>query len=413
MTDLEYTDLLSNIINWRKRGQFDIAHLLASDALKTRSDESSLWHTLGQIHTERGEWADCLYCYSKALDLINQKRTGGGFDLQYQTTALGVAQSAMRLGDFSQHIWNLWEVGRFDVSWNPWPGSTYWCGGRLGDEFESLLVQAEGGFGDIFMFTRWLPLLKSRFKIKKLGLTVFKSMQNFTDWTKLGVDEVFAVNEDMMDFSWKYSTSIMSLPSACGMNSWLDIPRPWLPDVNMDVPTGNMRIGLCWRAEQNSSPINTKSLPVGVAESIAKRLGNERECDIYSLSPAQKDLYNEGEFDQPASIRYEPNRMTDWRKTAEYILSMDFVVTVDTAVAHLTGILGVPCLVLLPKSSCWRWGTQLSFSHWYGQTTRRHALYRQAKPLAWADDVDQIVNLAVEKNVWRDGVLIKRGRRYA
>ena len=84
--------------------------------------------------------------------------------------------------------------------------------------------------------------------------------------------------------------------------------------------------------------------------------------------------------------------MTDWAATRDYILSMDFVVTVDTAVAHLTGLLGVPCLVLLPIGACWRWGLPGEIPPWYGP---QMTYYRQKQPLTW--DANEIVAAVKER----------------
>ena len=72
---------------------------------------------------------------------------------------------------------------------------------------------------------------------------------------------------------------------------------------------------------------------------------------------------------------------------------MDFVLTVDTAVAHLCGLLGVPALVLVPAGGCWRWGvTEETVSHWYGPDL---TLYRQPVALEW--NATDIVNTLLER----------------
>ena len=85
--------------------------------------------------------------------------------------------------------------------------------------------------------------------------------------------------------------------------------------------------------------------------------------------------------------------MREWRDTAAYLCSMDFVLTVDTAVAHLCGLLGVPALVLIPAGGCWRWGvTEETVSHWYGPQL---TLYRQPVVLEW--DATDIVKTLLER----------------
>ena len=51
--------------------------------------------------------------------------------------------------------------------------------------------------------------------------------------------------------------------------------------------------------------------------------------------------------------------------TAAVLMSLDLVVTVDSAVAHLAGALGVPVWTLLPLVPDWRWLLERSDSPWY------------------------------------------------
>jgi hypothetical protein len=245
------------------------------------------------------------------------------------------------------------------------------------------------------MFMRWLPLLKKRFPyLTRIGLMIWPPLYDFCDWSALGIDYVYRIGVDSVRFDYRYSTSIMSMPAVFKMSSWADIPAytglpedmmwSWYAVLRSDVPT---RIGFCWRAEENTSPVRTKSLPVEIAEEIVSGLSTTG-ARLYSLSPERQDLYSSGQFAQPAGLAYESGRMNTWRDTAAYLRTMDFVLTVDTAVAHLCGMLGVPALVLLPVSSCWRWGDPSNRADcpWYGPTMR---YYRQSVPFEW--DAEGIV----------------------
>jgi len=61
--------------------------------------------------------------------------------------------------------------------------------------------------------------------------------------------------------------------------------------------------------------------------------------------------------------------------------SLDLVVTVDSATAHLAGALGRPVWVALRVQPEWRWMEGRSDSPWY--PTMR--LFRQTTPLYWSD----------------------------
>ena len=192
----------------------------------------------------------------------------------------------------------------------------------------------------------------------------------------------------------------MSMPAVFGAQGWSDIPcigwsgLPAAWDRSGSDRSKPFRLGFCWRAEENSSPIRTKSLPVEVASQVTAFLEEGiKGVEIYSLSPERKDLYNTDSFEHPDGVALEFEHMREWRDTARYLCSMDFVLTVDTAVAHLCGLLGVPALVLVPAGGCWRWGvTEETVSHWYGPDL---TLYRQPVALEW--NATDIVNTLLER----------------
>lgn len=406
LTDDQYLTRLGLSVGLRRTGYYTEARKLAMDLVTARPYESSVWHTLAQIWTDTGEFDAALHCSTEAARLIRANGTLATEQgrQQFQAISLGHAIALLRYGKFAD-AWDSWEAGRIGVSWTPWPGAEYFNGKgkRISYQGSSLLVQSEGGYGDTFMFMRWLPLLKKEFNFARVGLMLWPPLANFCDWEALGIDKVYKIGVDTMPFGeWKHATSVMSLPAVFGMNGWGDIPaisphyEPFpLPIYGLRQPGEPLRIGFCWRAEENTSPVRTKSLPLETAERIIAAFDPEG-TEIYSLSPQKADLYNSGVFQEPAGLRVAPERMTDWRATADYLCSMDYVVTVDTAVAHLAGLLGVPALVLLPRSSCWRWGLpNRTESYWYGSQMK---LYRQPEPLQWnAGEITKMIQERLER----------------
>ncbi len=384
MTDEQFLERLSLAVGLRKTGYYKMAEQLTDDLVKVRPNESSLWHTRGQIHTELGEFDAALADHHRTLDIMDELPYISRE--QFQMASMAYGQCLMRQERFLE-AWPYWEQGRFEVSWSPWPGSRPLVSPPPdGVSIDSLLVQSEGGYGDFFMNMRWLRLLKQRFSIGRVGLMIWRPLARFADWREMGVDEIHEIGHDKLSFAaYEYSTSIMSLPALFGVRSYSDIPPVRVDRVRWEQGK-TFRLGFCWRAEENSSPVRTKSLPLEVAEKVARWLPGRKQMNIYSLSPEKKDLYSESEVIQPAGTVLKPECMTTWKDTAGYICFMDFILTVDTAVAHLSGLLGVPALVLLPRSSCWRWGDHRRLSGpWYGP---QMTYYRQPVALDWrADDI--------------------------
>jgi ADP-heptose:LPS heptosyltransferase len=93
---------------------------------------------------------------------------------------------------------------------------------------------------------------------------------------------------------------------------------------------------------------------------------------------------------------------SDFADAAGAVFNLDLVVSVDTAMAHLTGALGKPCWVMLPDyKTDWRWLENREDSPWYPGLMR---LYRKREGVAWS---------AVIERICRDVTAILAGRQAA
>ena len=66
--------------------------------------------------------------------------------------------------------------------------------------------------------------------------------------------------------------------------------------------------------------------------------------------------------------------------TASIIKSLDLVISVDSAIAHLAGSLGKPTWLLLNYVPDWRWGLGGENTDWYPSMR----IFRQEKPGDWS-----------------------------
>ncbi|MBN2751484.1 MAG: glycosyltransferase family protein [Rhodospirillaceae bacterium] len=76
----------------------------------------------------------------------------------------------------------------------------------------------------------------------------------------------------------------------------------------------------------------------------------------------------------------------DFLETAHTIVALDLVITVDTAVAHVAGCLGIPTWIMLAAEPDWRWGPTDTTTPWYASAR----LFRQATLGDWAPVVATI-----------------------
>lgn len=76
----------------------------------------------------------------------------------------------------------------------------------------------------------------------------------------------------------------------------------------------------------------------------------------------------------------------DFNDTATIIASLDLIISVDTAVAHLAGALGKPVWTLLPKPPDWRWLLHRADTPWYPSMR----LFRQTTAGDWQSVVSEV-----------------------
>ena len=78
--------------------------------------------------------------------------------------------------------------------------------------------------------------------------------------------------------------------------------------------------------------------------------------------------------------------LTDFAETAALLKQLDLLITIDSAVAHLAGALGVRTFLLLRRVSDWRWFDERKDSPWYPSMT----LFRQKTLDVWDDVVEEM-----------------------
>ena len=98
-----------------------------------------------------------------------------------------------------------------------------------------------------------------------------------------------------------------------------------------------------------------------------------REIDVKTLTDFPK-------------IHQHQDDLLDFSDTAALIDEMDLVISVDTAVAHLSGAMGKKTFILLPYSPDYRWMLDRADSPWYPTMT----LYRQKNRGDWVGVFDTI-----------------------
>lgn len=255
-----------------------------------------------------------------------------------------------------------------------------------GEPFEgkTLLLHFEQGFGDTFMFLRYAPLVKARG-----GRVVLLAQPELADVaaTCQGLDAVVPEGSPLPPFDLQlplpslprvFRTDLDSIP--CEI-PYLDVPEkvPGREAIlqRLARTEGRLRVGCAW----SGSPIHRRDKERSVPPGIFARLGAIPGVDWYSFQHGAAK-----EAPLPGLTPLGPVLRT-FSDTAYALSGMDLVITVDTALAHLAGAMGIPTLLLVHFQPDYRWLLDRPDSPWYPSLR----IYRQAFPGDWNSALTQVI----------------------
>lgn len=211
----------------------------------------------------------------------------------------------------------------------------YWNG-----ESGKLLVYSDQGIGDFVLWSRYIP-----------DNAIVEVQSEISEIFNTGRYQVYKQGDDLPSFDYVCSigslayiaNKIISFPSYIKTNHKRKIKYKW-----GTVSSGN----------ELFPGNNERSLDEKL---YIQYLGN----DIVNLSIKTSDnIRNAG--------------IGSWEDTIRAIQNCEKVITVDTAVAHFSGALGKPTVLLLRKNHDWKWG-DMEQSVWYPSVK----CYRQFEEGDW------------------------------
>ena len=227
-----------------------------------------------------------------------------------------------------------------------------------------LFVYHEQGFGDTLNFSRLL--FDERLASQDVVFMPQKELYSLFLTSSLPARVVSGEEALSEDFTFDYHLPLMSLPyylgleSAFGNVNYINIDTE-RKDYFASKLSGikSKKIGIVWQGNKDYSGDADRSIKLSM-------LGRFLDAG-YALVSLQKNI-DETEFESFAKGRevFEfSSDISSFADTAALIASLDCVLSVDTSVAHLAGILNKPTFLLLPFMADWRWRDEGEKSDWY------------------------------------------------
>ena len=262
---------------------------------------------------------------------------------------------------------------------------------------QTIVLHAEQGLGDTIQFSRYAKIVADLgarviLEVQKPLIGLFETLE--------GVTKLIAKGDALSPFD--YHCPLLSLPLAC-KTTITTIPRStfylrsdpakvahWLQRLGTKTKP---RVGLVWNGgfRPNKPEIwqenERRNMPV-------QKLCMLKPFNLMWVS-LQKGDPAETEFKQLQQVGWDgpdilncTDDLKDFSDTAALIGTLDLVITVDTATAHLAGALGKPVWLLNRFDSCWRWLLEREDTPWYPSMR----IYRQPTLGDWDSVIQRVCN---------------------
>ena len=345
--------------------------------LKIKPDYAEAYNNIGIVLKDQGDLEAAIDSYKQAIN-INPDYA----EAYYNLSLLHLLRGNLDEG-FKYHEWRL-KIKKPTAA--PVRTNLIWDGEQSlsGKHF---VVYEEQGLGDIIQFCRYLPVLEQKganvtFKVKSNLHALLQTMDSKTSLnTRLPEENKIDFELPMMSLPLALKTTVETIPA--------QIPYLYADDQRKkrwNEKLGNKtvtRIGLVWSGSTWHKNDHNRSLLLNQLTSLLVL-----PVEFHSLQKEVREIDIKTLTDFP-KINQHQDDLLDFSDTAALIDEMDLVISVDTAVAHLSGAMGKKTFILLPYSPDYRWMLDRADSPWYPTAT----LFRQPSVGDWDSVISEIRQL--------------------
>ena len=144
---------------------------------------------------------------------------------------------------------------------------------------------------------------------------------------------------------------------------------------------------MCWSGNTNYPRDKYRSINFDkVKEFILKN----RDVNFYKLS---RDPKENNQIDYNSIPNLTDLGKRNLLEISQLLNKFDLVVSSDTSIIHLAGILDIKCILLLNYNSDWRWFSDTKKTIWYPSIT----IIKQKKINNWDDVFEELDQILQEK----------------
>ncbi len=187
------------------------------------------------------------------------------------------------------------------------------------------------------------------------------------------------IRSDSAEFD--YLAPLMSMP---GLS--LEDGKPWygsapymaVPDLTaITIKSDKLKVGFCWQGNRQHQNDRFRSIKPELLDSLL-------DMDICPISIQHKE---------PLLRNMNSVGISNILELAQAIDSLDLIITVDTATAHIAGALGKEVWMMVPTNPDFRWLAKGETTPWYPSMK----IFRQTEPLKWGPVIKSVEQALAEK----------------
>lgn len=247
----------------------------------------------------------------------------------------------------------------------------------------TLYISTEQGYGDNIQFSRYVPIAAKKFKkvlygVREDMLDLFKTSfpkEKYPNIEIVSENDIVKFNKFVMimDLPYYLHLNFHNIPSK---DSYIKVSDRKIEMTKQNYfNNDNFKIGLCWRSkgmQLRDAIYRTIDAPY-----YFKPFMDMENTSYYSFQMG--DIF--GMCDKYPQINDIAKTFNDFSDTAAALKNLDVLITVDTAIAHLAGALGVKTYLLLCHAPDWRWFDNTEKTEWYPSVT----IIKQHDRKTWED----------------------------
>ena len=329
--------------------------------IDANKDHFQSYLMLGHIYLRKKEFDKAVNNYKKVLDL-NPQREKTKFNLSWCYFALFKFEKAFEYYEFRKE--KMIPKGRYLEVINKFK-SNEWNGQNLDNK--TILIICEQGYGDNINFFRYLFWLNDKFKVKIIFYSHKKLEHLFKNSPFQIISNLNSINHidyyqhllSLPGIYYKESKKFQKNINYIPVNEIID--SKWKKKLNdFKKPI----IALSWQGDSRYSHDDMRSIPL----SYYKDILNNKNFNFISLQKnfgseqIKSNNFENVLIDLSNEIDLGENAFED---TISILKKVDYVITSDTAIAHLAGTLDVKTYLLLSYNPEWRWHIELKYKCFY------------------------------------------------